>query len=387
MSYDFDTIYKRTNSAKWMIGENELPLSVADMEFQNAPEIMAAIKKRTDEGLFGYQYVPDEWYDAYISWWRRRHDFEMERENLIFCIGVIPSLSAVIRALTLPGEKILVQSPVYHIFYHCIEDDGRYTEYNELKYKNDKYEIDFDDLEKKLSDPNLTMFILCNPHNPTGNLWEKGDLKKIGELCLRHNVILVSDEIHSDISDPGTKYTPFAAASEVCKNISVTLIAPTKIFSIPSTHTSAVYTNHPVFKNRIKNEIAKTHIGMVGTLSIDAAVSAFNDGEEWLNAACEYIYENKKYVDGFLKEKLPLVKRVKESGTYLIWLDVSAYKTPSRTLSEYVRKKTGLVVNDGEMFRGDGENFIRINVACPRTMLEDGMERLYTGLSEYVKKA
>ncbi|MBO4429035.1 MAG: aminotransferase class I/II-fold pyridoxal phosphate-dependent enzyme, partial [Clostridia bacterium] len=214
MKYDFDTPVERrgTGCYKWdIIGKNELPMWVADMDFKTAPEIVDAMKSRLEHGVFGYNTLPDAWYDAYISWWKRRHNFEFSKEDLIFCTGVITALSSVIRKLSTPAEKILIQTPVYNHFMTSILNNGRNIITNELVYKDGKYSIDFDDLERKLADRQTTMMILCNPQNPTGNIWSKDELKKIGALCAKHNVVVLSDEIHCDVTTPGSDYTPFAS--------------------------------------------------------------------------------------------------------------------------------------------------------------------------------
>ena len=234
MKYDFDTPINRknTNSLKWDVKENELPMWVADMDFATAPEIREAIEKRASHGIFGYTVIPDEWYGAYIGWWKTRHSLEIKEDQLIFCTGVIPAISTAVRKLTTPAEKVLIQTPVYNIFFNSILNNGRVVLENPLKYTGGNYEMDFDDLERKLSDPQTTLMLLCNPQNPGGKIWDKATLERVGELCYENNVTVLSDEIHCDLIDPGKNYVPFASVSEKCRENSITCIAPTKAFNL-----------------------------------------------------------------------------------------------------------------------------------------------------------
>ncbi len=234
MSYDFDTPVDRrgTDSYKWDVKDGELPMWVADMDFKTAPEITAAIQRRAEHGVYGYSLVPDEWYDAVTGWWRRRHSFNIEKEWLIFCTGVVPAVSSIVRKLTTVAEKIVVLSPVYNIFYNSIVNNGRRVLECSLAYSDGVYDIDWDGLETALSDTQTTMLIFCNPHNPVGKIWDRDTLARVGEMCRRNHVTVISDEIHCDVTDPGRGYVPFASASETCRSISVTCVAPTKCFNM-----------------------------------------------------------------------------------------------------------------------------------------------------------
>ena len=247
MKYDFDKVTDRrgTNSLKWDVKENELPMWVADMDFETAPEIKDAIISRAAHGVFGYGVIPDEWYGAYTGWWKRRHGFDMKKEGLIFCTGVIPAISSAVRKLTTPGEKGLIQTPVYNIFFNSILNNGCTVLENPLIYKDGGYEMDLADLDKKLSDPQVSLMILCNPQNPVGKIWDAQTLAKVGELAKKHGVTVISDEIHCDITSPGKKYVPFASVNQVNRDISITCIAPTKAFNIAGIQTAAVYAENP----------------------------------------------------------------------------------------------------------------------------------------------
>lgn len=391
MKYDLDTPINRrnTNSLKWDVAESELPMWVADMDFAAAPEIREAIEKRAAHGVFGYSIIPDEWYEAYIGWWKRRHNFVIEKHQLIFCTGVVPAISSVVRKLTTPAEKVLIQTPVYNIFFNSIINNGRQVLESPLKYSGGIYNIDFDDLEKKLSDPQTSLMILCNPHNPVGKIWDKGVLERIGELCHKYNVIVLSDEIHCDLTDPGTEYIPFASVSEKCRENSVTCIAPTKAFNLAGLQTAAVMIPNAALRHKVWRALNTDEAAEPNAFAVDAAIAAFTKGSDWLDELRQYIFENKKRTDEFLKENIPQLKLVPSSATYLLWLDCSGLlaKTSgtSADIAEYIRRETGLYLSEGSQYGSGGERFLRLNIACPRSVSEDGLERLRAGIVSYEK--
>lgn len=384
MKYDFDEIIDRKNtcSEKWAVSENELPMWIADMDFRTAPEIRAAMIRRAEHGVFGYSYVPDEWYSAYIDWWKKRHDLEIEKEWLIFCTGVIPAISSVVRKLTTPAEKVLIQTPVYNIFFNCILNNGRQVTENPLKYDGEGYSIDFDDLEEKLSDPQTTLMLLCNPHNPVGKIWDKETLARIGELCKKHNVIVLSDEIHCDLTDPKRGYIPFASVSETNRSRSVTCISPTKAFNMAGMHTSAVIVPDMGLRNRVNRALNTDEIAEPNAFAVAAAVAAFTEGGEWLDELREYIYDNKKIVSEFIKKEVPQIKLVPSEATYLLWLDCTSLGIDDP--AQLIREKTGLFLSDGNIYGGCGKGFMRMNIACPRAVLKEGLERLKKGVAELI---
>jgi len=257
MRYDFDTVINRrnTNSLKWNVKENELPMWVADMDFQTAPEIQAALMRRAEHGVFGYSAVPDEWYEAITGWWNKRHHFVIENQWLMFVTGVVPAISSAVRKLTTPGENVLVQTPVYNIFFNSIINNGRNVLESPLLYDGEQYSIDFADLEEKLESPQTTMMILCNPHNPVGKIWNKETLERIGTLCRKHHVIVLSDEIHCDLTAPGREYIPFASVSQDCRENSVTCIAPTKTFNLAGLQTAAIVVPGEALRNKMHRAI------------------------------------------------------------------------------------------------------------------------------------
>lgn len=385
MNYDFDAITDRrnTDSLKWNVAADELPMWVADMDFRTAPEICEVIRKKAEQGIFGYCEVPDEWYKAYIGWWEKRHGFSMKKEWLIFCTGVVPAISSIIRKLTTPAEKVLVLTPVYNIFFNSIENNGRQVLECRLKYDNGAYDIDFDDLEKKLSDPQTAMMLLCNPHNPVGKIWDRDTLEKIGELCSRHNVIVLSDEIHCDITDPGAEYIPFASVSEKCRDNSITCISPTKAFNLAGLQTAAAavpnkFLRHKVWRGFNTDEIAEPNV-----FAAAAATAAFSYGGEWLDELRKYIYENKKAAESYIRDNIPDIRTVSSQATYLMWLDCQKMSVTSTKAANFIRKKTGLYLSDGRAYRGNGGSFLRMNIACPRLVLEDGLTRLGNGVRAF----
>ena len=386
MKYDFDTPVDRrgTDCYKWdILNDGELPMWVADMDFKAAPPILDALKKRLDGGVFGYSMIPQRWYDAYINWWGDRHGLKIEKENLIFCTGVIPALSTAVRKFTTPAEKVLIQTPVYNNFYNSILNNGRVVGESELVYKDGKYEIDFDDLEKKLSDPQTTMMILCNPQNPTGNIWTREELAEIGALCVKHNVLVVSDEIHCDVTDPGYSYIPFASVDDTCRYNSVTCIAPTKAFNIAGLHTAAVVAFDKGLHARMNRALNTDEVAEPNAFSVCAAVAAFDTGGEWLDELREYIYRNKIAVSEFISREIHEIKVIASHATYLMWLDCSAVFGGDVDPADYIRAASGLFVCNGDWYGKQCEKFIRFNVACPRSQVDEALQRLKKSVDGY----
>ena len=385
MTYDFDTPTERrnTNSLKWDVAQGELPMWVADMDFQTAPEIREAIMKRAEHGIFGYSVIPDAWYEAYIQWWKMRHGYTMERDWLIFCTGVVPAISSIVRKMTTPAEKVLIQTPVYNIFFNSILNNGRQVLESPLRYDGKEYRIDFADLEEKLSDPQTALMILCNPHNPTGKIWDRQTLEKIGALCSRHHVTVVSDEIHCDLTDPGESYVPFASVSETCRQISITCMAPTKAFNLAGLQTAAVSVPDEVLRHKVWRALNTDEAAEPNAFAVEAAVAAFTRGADWLDALRDYLYENKKLAEAYIEKEIPDVRAVASQATYLLWLDCSGLIGCGREAAGFLRRETGLYLSEGSQYGGNGADFLRMNIACPRAVLKDGLERLKNGLAAY----
>lgn len=380
IKYDFKTVIDRrnTNSMKWDYFGDELPMWVADMDFKVAPAIQEAILKRINHPVYGYTIVPDELFDSYIGWWDRRYGFKMSKENMLYSIGIMPSISSIIRCLTDDGDEILIQSPVYHVFFHVIEENNRKVVENQLVYENGKYSIDFNDLEDKLS--KVKMMILCNPHNPIGKLWSKENLARIGDLCSKHDVILVSDEIHCDLTDNGLKYNPFELSSNH-KN-TITCLSPSKSFNIAGFKSSIVHTKNKEFLESIETQMHIDNSDSCNVFAPIAVIAAYNESEEWLDELKYVLFENRFFVKKYLEEELPMIKLVESDATYLLWLDCSGLKIPSRELSDFLRKKQGLFLSPGVEFGQNGDNFLRMNIACPEKLLKDGLKRLKDGIND-----
>lgn len=376
--YDFDEVIDRRNtgSLKWDVAENELPMWVADMDFKTAPEIIDAISKRVAHGVFGYSIIPDEWNESYMSWWKRRHGLEIEKDSLIFCTGVVPAISSTVRKLTTPGENVLIMTPVYNIFFNSIFNNGVNVLESPLGYENGRYFVDYDRLEKDLSDPQTSLMIFCNPHNPCGIIWTKEEIAKIGALCKKYNVTVISDEIHCDITAPGKSYVPFASVSKECADISITCIAPTKCFNMAGLQTAAVMVPNRFLRHKVWRALNTDEVAEPNAFAITAAVAAFDKGDPWLEELRSYLWENRKCVCDFVEKELPQIHIVDADATYLMWLDCSRLTDDSVAFTQMIREKTGLYISDGAEYGGNGRYFVRLNTACPRSVLKEGLKRL-----------
>lgn len=388
MKYDFDrTVNLRgTDSLKWNVGDNELPMWVADMDFEAAPEVLEAIRMRLEHGVFGYTEITDAWYQAYIGWWKDRHGFAMNREWLIFCTGVIPAISSMVRKLTTPNENVVIQTPVYNIFFNSIVNNGCRVLENPLKYENGEYAMDFADLEKKLSDPQTTLMILCNPHNPIGKIWDKKTLEIVGELAQKHHVTVISDEIHCDITEPGKAYVPFGSVSKACRELSIICMAPTKAFNLAGIQTAAISVSDKVLRHKVWRGLNTDEVAEPNSFATVAAVAAFEKGGDWLDALCAYISENKRIASDYVKAELPGIFVVESDATYLLWIDVSALESDSNEIAKFIREKTGLFISAGSAYGEAGRHFLRMNVACPRSTCMEGLKRLKNGILQFTQR-
>ena len=383
--YDFDKVIDRsgTDAAKWDVAPGELPMWVADMDFATAPEILEALSERLDNGIFGYTDVSDRWRSAYADWWSNRHGLSMEKDALLFVTGVIPAISSIVRKLTTPNENVIIQTPVYNIFFNSIKNNGCRVQESPLVYENGVYSMNLVDLEAKMADPQTNLMILCNPHNPVGKIWDRATLAKIGDLAKENHVTVISDEIHCDITAPGKEYVPFASVSATCKAVSITCIAPTKAFNIAGLQTAAIYVPDPVLRHKVWRAINTDEVAEPNAFATVAAVAAFEKGGAWLDAMRKYVFDNRAYVTEALAKALPEVYVVPGEATYLLWIDVSAYPGDSREIANYLRKTTGLFVSNGLQYGAAGAHHLRVNVACPRVLCEDGVKRLIAGLTAY----
>ena len=378
MKYDFDKLTDRrgTGSLKWEVAEGELPMWVADMDFETAPEIKAAIVKRAEHGIFGYSTTPDAFFEAVRGWWKRRHNADFSCEWMVYSNGIVAAISSAVRKFTTPNENVLIQAPVYNIFYNSIVNNGRRVLSSDLVYDNGAYRVDFCDLERKLSDPQTSLMILCNPHNPVGKIWSREELSRIGELCRKYGVTVISDEIHCDITEPGREYTPFATASEACADISVTCLSASKTFNIAGLQSACLVAKNSVLRHKIWRAVNTDEVGEPNAFAICANIAAFNECDGWCDEMRGYVFENRRIAEDFIRERLPMLRAPHGEASYLMWVDVSALTQDSEAFARELREKTGLFINGGAEYGGNGNLFIRINLATQRARVLDGLSRL-----------
>lgn len=378
MKYDFDkTIDRRaTNSYKWDSAPGGvLPMWVADMDFRTAPAIIDALQKRVAHGIFGYTRVPDAYYDAVTSWFSRRHGWDIDREWIIYTSGVVPAVSAVIKALTVPGDKVIVQTPVYNCFFSSIRNNGCEIVSNPLRRTADTYEMDFDALERCAADPRAKVMLLCNPHNPAGRVWTPDELTRLGNICLRNGVTVVADEIHCELVYQGFKYTPFASLSDAFLHRSVTCVSPSKAFNIAGLQIANIVAFDNDLRSRIDKAININEVCDVNPFGVAAIIAAYNEGEEWLNQLVDYLHGNYEAMAEFCRRELPEFPITRLEGTYLVWMDCSSLGMPSDALEHALLEDARLWLNAGTMYGAEGEGYMRWNIACPRSVMLDGLNR------------
>ncbi len=378
MKYDFDkTIDRRaTNSYKWdSAPEGALPMWVADMDFRTAPAIIDVLQKRVVHGIFGYTRVPDAYYDAVTSWFSRRHGWDIDREWIIYTSGVVPAVSAVIKALTVPGDKVIVQTPVYNCFFSSIRNNGCEIVSNPLRRTADTYEMDFDALERCAADPRAKVMLLCNPHNPAGRVWTPDELTRLGNICLRNGVTVVADEIHCELVYQGFKYTPFASLSDAFLHRSVTCVSPSKAFNIAGLQIANIVAFDNDLRSRIDKAININEVCDVNPFGVAATIAAYNEGEEWLNQLVDYLHGNYEAMAEFCRRELPEFPITRLEGTYLVWMDCSSLGMPSDALEHALLDDARLWLNAGTMYGAEGEGYMRWNIACPRSVMLDGLNR------------
>lgn len=381
MKYDFDKIIPRrgTNSVKWDVAKEDgvIPMWVADMDFQAAPCIRQALKERMDHGVFGYTLVPNSYYESIISWFDRRHQWHIERDWIIYTSGVVPAISAIIKALMEPGDKVLVQTPVYNCFFSSIRNNGCTTAENALVRKGNSYEIDFDDFEKQAADEKTKVFLLCNPHNPAGRVWTPDELNRMNDICLKHGVQVISDEIHCELVMPGYKFTPFAAVSKACQDNCITTNSPTKSFNIAGLQIANIITNNDTIKRKIDRAININEVCDVNPFGVIALQAAYNEGESWIDQLNLYLWENYKVLKDFFQEHLPKLKVLKLEGTYLVWIDISATGLKADELTNELLQHGKVMVNSGTMYgKTTGADYLRINIAMPRSLMLEALLRI-----------
>lgn len=384
MLYNFDKVIDRRNTCneKWdavaiNYGDKDiLPMWVADMDFPAPWEVTDAICKRAEHGIFGYTQRPPSFYQAFIDWIYRRHQWKVEKEWIVFSPGIVPALNICASAFTNPGDRILVQSPVYPPFLKVAENNKCELVLNMLKYENGHYEMDFEDIEKKMADPQVKMMILCSPHNPVGRVWTREEMSRICELCFKYDVLLVSDEIHSDIVYRGYKHVPAGSISDDCASNIVTCFAPSKTFNIPGLSTSLIVIPNPEIRQKFQDRIDSIGIGMTNVFGIVAAEAAYTHGEKWLEEMLDYLQGNLEFLTAFIQDNMPQVKIIRPESTYLVWLDFRQLDIDPQKLNTFLLEKAKVWLSDGMNYGPGGEGFQRINIGCPRSILAEGLKRI-----------
>ena len=382
--YHFDQIIDRTNtnSIKHTFDESKgktpdmVPLWVADMDFRSPDEVIDRIRERCEHGIFGYTRVSGEYLNAVQGWFERRFGWKTESEWMVRTPGVVYAVSAAISALTEKGDAVLIQSPVYYPFARSIEAAERRTVRSSLLFDGRRYTIDFDEFEKKIVEEKVKLFILCSPHNPVGRVWTKAELARMGEICLKHNVYVVSDEIHCDFVWKGFVHTPFATVSEEMRDISITCTAPSKTFNLAGMKTSNIFIPNPEIREKFKGVLSSWHCGEPAIFGLTACQAAYEGGREWLEQLKEYLKGNLDFVRNYLKENIPQIKLIEPEGTYLVWLDCRELGLSEKELEQFIAQKAKLWLDDGIIFGKAGEGFERVNIACPRATLKEALERL-----------
>jgi len=380
MKYDFDEVVNRRGShcVKWdEASEGVIPLWVADMDFKAAPAIQEAIRKRAEHGVFGYALVEEDYYLAVINWFQSRHDWHIRREEILYTTGVVPAMSVAIKALTMPGEKVLILSPDYNCFFSSVRNNGCEVLESVLVRKDDSFEVDWADFEAKCADEKTTVFLLCNPHNPTGRVWTKTELMHMNDICMQYGVKVVSDEIHCELVMPGYNFHPFAAVSDQCRKNSVILNSPSKSFNIAGLQTANIICSQPEWRRRIDRAININEVCDLNPFGPVALVAAYNESGDWIDELNKYIWGNYQALCEFIGRELPLLKVCKLEGTYLPWIDISAYGVSSQQMCDRIMSEGKVWVNPGTMYGPQsGEGYIRVNIACPRSLLMEALERI-----------
>ena len=406
MQYDFNTEVDRqgTGSVKWEViqssedpskwirtgayfGENRiLPMWVADMDF-NCPEpVLRALENRVRHGIFGYTQPDDEYFDAVTGWMKRRHQWDIEKEWIVITHGVVPALHMLVRSFVDPGKKVLVQRPVYYPFFSAIERNGCQIADNSLALDNGQYRMDFDDLEQKTADPDVQLAILCNPHNPVGRVWSPDELRCFGEICFQNNVMVVSDEIHGDLVFPGNIFTPYAMLDEKLADNAVICTAPSKTFNLAGLQTSNIIIPNKKIREKFQHALQENGIFGINPFGMVACRTAYNEGEEWLDQLKSYLHGNLVAMMDLFSREIPQIPVIKSEGMYLVWFDCRALGLDDGMLRDLMLKKARVFLDEGYIFGAEGSGFERINIACPRSVLMEALERIVAAIQPLSKE-
>ena len=375
--FDFDEVVERrgTGCVKWDECPNDdvIPLWVADMDFRVAPAIQKALQQRVEHGVFGYNIVPESYYEAVISWFRRRHQWEIQRQWILYTTAVVPAMSCVIKALTMPGEKVLILSPAYNCFFSSIKNNGCEVLESALRRVDDTFEVDFIDFEAKCADEKTTVFLLCNPHNPCGRVWSREELLRMYDICKKHGVKVVSDEIHCELIMPGYKFVPFGTVTDDC----VVMNSPSKNFNTAGLQIANIICSHPSWRRRIDRAININEVCDVNPFGIVALQAAYNESEGWIDGLCEYLWGNYQVLCDFIGKNIPQWKVCRLEGTYLPWVDISAMGMTSQELADRLLTEAKVWINPGTMYGPvTGEGYVRFNIATQRSRLMEALERI-----------
>ena len=385
MKYDFDkpTVRRGTHCVKWdtAAADDIIPMWIADMDFEVAPAIVKAVVERAKQGIYGYTLVEDDYYEAVISWFQRRHQWTIHRDEILYTTGVVPGVTVAIKALTMPGEQVVMLSPDYNCFFSSIRNNGCQVSESVLLRQGDSFVIDWDDLEHRCAEEKATVLLLCNPHNPTGRVWSKEELERINDICLRHGVKVVSDEIHCELVMPGHRYQPFAAVSEACRQNCVALNSPSKSFNIAGLQTANIVCANPEWRRRLDRAININEVCELNPFGNVALMAAYNDSEDWIDQLNDYIWGNYQLLCQFVETHIPQWKVCRMEGTYLPWIDVSAGGEETEVLCQRLLDKARVWLNPGTMYGSEsGRGYVRINLACQRKRLEEALERISKNL-------
>ncbi|WP_068504375.1 MalY/PatB family protein [Paenibacillus kribbensis] len=389
-TYNFDEIIdrKRTDSIKWskkhlkenFNDENSIPMWIADMDFKTAQPIIDALIGRAEHGIYGYGHKSEEFLEAAVNWQKKRNGWDIEKEWILFTPGIIPALNFIVETFCNRGDKVIIQSPVYYPFLNIITSNGCHIANNPLIYDKGEYKINFAELERIAQDSRTKLMFLCSPHNPVGRVWTEAELKQLGEICIKNNVLIVSDEIHSDLIFQPNRHTPFGKISEEFRMNSIVCTSPSKTFNLAGLQVSNIIIPNERIRNELNHKLTAIDIDP-GSFASVAQIAAYNDGEEWLGQLLTYLAENLNYIDRFVQERMPKVKLIKPEGTYLAWLDFSELGFSDLELQQLMQKKAKVALDDGYIFGAGGELFQRINFACPRSLLQQALESIEKSLN------
>jgi cystathionine beta-lyase len=371
-----------TNCSKWDFNlenfgtKDVLPMWVADMDFPAPPAVTEALIERAKHPIYGYSRPDDDYYNLIIKWMKNRHGWEPKKEWITYAPGIVPALNWLIQSYSNPGDKVIIQQPVYYPFSRAIRNNGRQMIDNPLILKNGKYFMDFEDLEKKVDDPRVKIFILCSPHNPVGRVWTREELMRLGEICFRRQIIVISDEIHSDLIFKGHRHIPFASISEKFMQNSIVCHAPSKTFNLAGLQVSNIMIPNRFLRDSFRNTLANQAIKAPNCFAIPALKAAYREGEQWLDTVMEYIENNYLFLEEYIRSNMSQIKVIRPEGTYLVWMDFRDLGMSPKEEREFMLNRARVAFDDGPQFGPEGNGFERINIACPRSILQEGLERI-----------